>query len=79
MIPIVQRSLQRTYIGRKLRYRNYKKARQQRLSAAVEEFGIYYNKFVWGLGKSNIKVNKKILSELAVNEPYSFRAVLDEV
>jgi len=45
----------------------------------VREQGLNYSRFICGLTRSNIELDRKILSDLAVNEPYSFKAVVDEV
>ena len=49
------------------------------ISAASQEHGFKYNEFINCLNRSNVKLDRKILAELAVNEPYSFKAVIDEV
>ena len=49
------------------------------INAAVREHNIPYNRFINSLNKSNIELNRKILSEMAKFEPYSFKSVLDEV
>ena len=50
------------------------------INAAVREHGVSYSKFANGLTKmSNIELDRKILANLAVNEPYSFKSVIDEV
>ena len=38
-----------------------------------------YSKFINGLGKQNIELNRKVLSELAMNEPFSFKALVEQV
>jgi large subunit ribosomal protein L20 len=45
----------------------------------VRELGINYSRFIYGLNWSNLEINRKILCDLAINEPYSFKAVVDEV
>ena len=49
------------------------------LSAATKEHGMNYSRFIFCLNNSNIVLDRKILANLAVNEPYSFKTVLDEV
>jgi large subunit ribosomal protein L20 len=49
------------------------------INAAVREYNIPYNRFINSLNKSNIELNRKILSEMARFEPYSFKSVVDEI
>ncbi len=49
------------------------------IGAAVREHEINYSRFIHALNHSNLEINRKILADLAINEPYSFKAVIDEV
>lgn len=49
------------------------------LNAAVREHNINYSNFIYGLNRSNIELDRKILVGLAINEPFSFKAVVDEI
>ena len=49
------------------------------ISAATRDLNLLYSRFICGLNRSNLNLNRKILSDLACNEPYSFKAVVDEV
>ena len=49
------------------------------INAAVREHGVSYSRFLCGLTRSNIQLDRKILADLAVTEPYSFKTVLEEV
>ena len=49
------------------------------INAAVKVHGINYSKFLYGVTRSNIALDRKIMADLAVNEPLSFRAVMNEV
>lgn len=79
MAPRVEKSLQYAYRDRKVRPRLLRKDWIMSIGAAVREHNINYSRFVQGLNQSNINLNRKILCDLAMNEPYSFKAVLDEV
>ena len=50
----------------------------QRLNAAVREFGLTYSRFIDGLAKSGIEVDRKVLSELAISEPATFKAIVEK-
>ena len=49
------------------------------INAGVREHQINYSTFIKGLNRSNITLNRKILANLAINEPYSFKALVDEI
>ena len=68
-----------SFIGRKQRKRNFKQLWIIRLNAAVREKGYNYSTFISKLQKSNIELDRKTLSELAVNSPETFNAVLEKV
>ena len=63
--------------GRKLKKRTFRALWIQRLNAAVRAAGLTYSRFIDGLTKSKIAVNRKNLSELAVNEPKVFAKIVD--
>jgi len=49
------------------------------LQPAISEHGINYNQFIHALNKSNIVLNRKVLANMAINEPYSFKSIIDEI
>ena len=75
----VEKALQHTYVERKLKKRDKRKEWIQTINAGVREHGIKYSRFIYALNHSNIVLDRKILAELAINEPFSFKAVIDEV
>lgn len=70
---------QYAYIGRKQRKRNFRALWIERLNAAVREEGLTYSKFISGLKKANIALDRKILSQLAIEEPESFNKIVERV
>lgn len=68
----VDKSLQYAYIGRRLRKRDFRQLWIIRINAAARENGLSYNKFIQGLKKSQIEINRKMMAELAVNHPQDF-------
>ena len=77
-----------TAVMKKLKYqyrdrRNLKRSMRRlwivRINAAVRQYGMNYSKFMNALKKSNITVNRKMLADLAVNEPEAFSVVIDSV
>ena len=75
----VDRSMQHAYIGRKLRKRNFRALWIQRINAAVRLYGLTYGRFISGLGKAGIAMDRKVLADLAVREPEAFKALVDQV
>jgi large subunit ribosomal protein L20 len=74
----VDRSMQHQYVGRKLRKRNFRALWIQRINAAVREHGITYSRFINGLLKAGIEIDRKVLSDLAIHEPAAFKALVDQ-
>lgn len=75
----VFKKLQYAYRDRKVKKRLVRRNWIHTINAAVREHGVSYSRFICGLNRSNIQVDRKILSELAINEPFSFKAVVQEV
>jgi large subunit ribosomal protein L20 len=74
----VDRSLQHNYIGRKQKKRNFRALWIQRINAACREHGLTYSRFISGLEKASIAVDRKVLAELAVSEPAAFKALVEQ-
>jgi large subunit ribosomal protein L20 len=72
----VDRSLQHEYVGRKLRKRNFRALWIQRINAAVREHGLTYSRFISGLSRAGIEIDRKVLADLAVREPEAFKALV---
>lgn len=68
----VMKSLNYAFIGRKQRKRDFRKLWIARINAAARMNGMSYSKFIDGLKKANIEINRKMLSELAINDPSAF-------
>jgi large subunit ribosomal protein L20 len=75
----VDRSMQYAYIGRKLKKRTMRALWIQRVNAAVRELGLTYSKFIAGLAKAGIEIDRKVLSDLAIREPDAFKALVEKV
>ena len=74
----VMKALKNAYIGRKLKKRDFRKLWIQRINAAARMNGISYSRLMNGLKLSGIEVNRKMLSEMAIQDPEVF-AKLAEV
>jgi len=70
---------QYAYVGRKKRKRDMRRLWITRINAALKEFGISYSKFINLLKKAKIEVDRKILAELAVSEPFVFKAIVNKI
>ena len=75
----VEKAQQYNYRDRKVRKRDFRSLWIVRLNAAVREFGMKYSEFINKLRKANILLNRKILADLAVNEPLVFRSIVEKV
>ena len=73
----VMKSLKYAYIGRKLKKRDFRQLWISRISAAVAPYGINYSRFIYGLKKSGIEMNRKALSELAIADPEAFKVLVE--
>jgi large subunit ribosomal protein L20 len=74
----VEKANQYAYRDRKRRKRTFRALWIQRLNAAVRPFGLNYSKFIDGLAKSGITVDRKVLSDLAIREPAAFQAIVEK-
>ncbi|MDR0753445.1 MAG: 50S ribosomal protein L20 [Holosporaceae bacterium] len=75
----LEKSMQYAYRDRRNRRRDFRELWIVRINAAVREHGLKYSQFIHGLGKANISIDRKILSELAVNDKKTFVEIVDKV
>ena len=73
----VARSLRYAYEGRKLRKRDFRSLWITRINAAARLNGMSYSTFINGLKKYNVTVNRKMLADLAVNDPAAFTKLVE--
>lgn len=73
------RAGQEAYIGRKLRKRDFRRLWIQRINAALTPYQLKYNQFINGLKKAKIELDRKILADLAVNDPEAFKTIVEKV
>ena len=73
----VMRALTSSFAGRKERKRQFRQLWIARINAAARMNGLSYSKFMYGLKMANVQVNRKILAELAVNDPEGFTALVE--
>ena len=75
----VDKAQQYSYRDRKNKKRTFRALWIQRLNAAVREFGLTYSRFIDGLTKAGVELDRKVLSEMAIHEPAAFKAVVEKV
>ena len=75
----VMKSLTYAYTGRRLKKRDFRSLWITRISAACKMNGMNYSTFMNGLKKAGIELNRKMLSEMAINDPKSFAALVESV
>ena len=73
----VKKSQTYAYVGRRLKKRDFRRLWITRISAAVAPFEINYSRFMNGLKKAGIEMNRKALSEMAITDPTAFAALVD--
>ena len=72
----VEKSLQYAYRDRKARKRNFRALWIQRINAGAREHGLTYGRFIDGLNKAGIEIDRKVLSDMAIHEPQAFAALV---
>ena len=73
----VDKGHQYAYRDRKARKRNFRALWIQRINAAVRAHGLTYSRFIDGLAKAGVEVDRKVLSDLAIHQPEAFKALVD--
>ena len=73
----VMKSLKYAYVGRRLKKRDFRRLWITRISAACKMNDINYSRFVNGLKKANITLNRKVLAEMAHSDPAAFTKLVE--
>lgn len=76
---VMEKGLTYKYVGRKLKKREYRTLWIARINAAVREEGLTYSQFIHLLNGKGITLDRKILADLAMNEPESFKQLIASV
>jgi large subunit ribosomal protein L20 len=74
----MEKAQQYAYRHRKTKKRTFRALWIQRINAAVRPFGLNYSRFIDGLAKAGVVVDRKVLSELAIAEPAAFQAIVEK-
>ena len=75
----VEKAMQYAYIGRKQKKRNFRSLWIQRINAGVREHGMSYSTFMGAVSKKGIALNRKVLADLALQDPQSFTDLVNSV
>ena len=73
----VEKGLQYAYRDRKTKKRNFRSLWIQRINAGVREHGMSYSEFMGKLNSKGIGLNRKVLADLAMNDPEAFKAIVE--
>ena len=73
-----EKALQYAYRDRRVRKRNFRALWIQRINAGARENGLTYSQFINGLNKAGIELDRKVLSDLAIREPESFKSLVEQ-
>lgn len=76
---VLEKGLGYKYVGRKLKKREYRSLWIVRINAAVREEGMNYSTFINRLSEKGINLNRKVLADLAMNEPETFKNLVAQV
>ena len=75
----IEKGLNYAYEGRKQKKRNFRALWIQRIIAGARLHGMSYSQFMGAIHKSGIELNRKVLADLAMNNPEAFKAVVDSL
>lgn len=75
----VDKAMVYAYIGRKQKKRHFRALWIQRINAAAREEGLSYSKLIGKLAAAKITINRKVLADLAMNQPAAFKAIVAKV
>jgi large subunit ribosomal protein L20 len=74
----VEKAGQYAYRDRKNKKRTFRALWIQRINAGVRQFGLTYSRFINGLEKAGVTIDRKVLSDLAIREPAAFQAIVEK-
>src|SRR3989338_5387376 len=74
----VEKALQYAYRDRRNRKRDFRALWIQRINAGTRQYGLTYSKFICGLNKAGVEVDRKVLADLAVHQPVAFKQVVEK-
>jgi large subunit ribosomal protein L20 len=77
-VQAVEKAEQYQYRDRRAKKRNFRALWIQRINAGTRELGLTYGRFINGLNKAGVTVDRKVLSDLAIHDPVAFKAIVEK-
>ena len=77
-VQAVEKAEQYQYRDRRQKKRNFRSLWIQRINAGTRELGLTYGRFINGLNRAGISVDRKVLSDLAIHDPVAFKAIVEK-
>lgn len=77
VIQQLEKSMKYSYTGRKDKKADFRQTWIVRLNAAAREYGLSYSKFISGLKKANVQIDRKMLADLAINDNNAFKQLAE--
>ena len=77
-VQAVERAGQYAYRDRRRRKRSFRALWIQRINAATRSLGLTYGRFIDGLGKAGVEIDRKVLADIALREPEAFKSLVDK-
>jgi len=74
----VEKAAKYAYRDRRIKKRNFRALWIQRINAAVRDGGLTYSRFISGLDKAGIEIDRKVMADLAMNQPEAFKGLVDK-
>ena len=75
----VEKALLYAYRDRKVRKRKFRSLWIQRINAGARQYGMSYSQFMGLIHKNNIQINRKVLADLAMNQPKAFKSIIEKI
>ena len=75
----IEKGLNYAYEGRKQKKRNFRSLWNARINAGARQHGMSYSQFMGAIHKSGIELNRKVLADLAMNQPEAFKAIVETI
>jgi large subunit ribosomal protein L20 len=77
-VQAVEKAEQYQYRDRRMKKRNFRALWIQRINAGTREHGVTYGRFINGLNRAGITVDRKVLSDLAIHDPVAFKVIVEK-
>ena len=77
-VQAVEKAEQYQYRDRRAKKRNFRALWIQRINAGTRELGLTYGRFINGLNKAGVTVDRKVLSDLAIHDPVAFKVIVEK-